>query len=63
MSDDGTRSRPAPRTAVLQAYAHWNGRTSTAEGRRRRRLRDLLHAIEDETVQRPSKVEGAAGAG
>ena len=25
MSDDGTRSRPAPRTAAVQVYAHWNG--------------------------------------
>ena len=24
MSDDGTQSRPAPRTAAVQVYAHWN---------------------------------------
>ena len=71
MSDDGTRSRPAPRTAAVQVYAHWwNGRTPTAaeltayeaEGRRRRRMRDLTHAIEDAIARRQSKVEGTAGA-
>ena len=40
---------PTPRTAAIQAYAEWHGRTPTpaelaeyqAHGRRRRRVRDL----------------------
>ena len=28
MSDDGTRSRPAPRTAAVQVYAHWKAQTA-----------------------------------
>ena len=49
----------------MQAYADWHGRTPTAEelatyeteGRRRRRVRDLTHAIRTAIERRPELAE------
>ena len=58
---DGRRAGPAR----VQAYADWHGRTPTAEelatyeteGRQRRRVRDLTHAIRTTIKRRPELAE------